>query len=450
MLAAVQDGVGLITFNQPEKRNAMSVEMWDGLTAILDAWERTPAVRVVVLTGAGDKAFVSGADISQFAKSRSNADAQKEYDKLTSAGRAQARGVRQAGDRAHPGVLPGRRAGDRDAGRPADRRREQQFGIPAAKLGIAYGFDMVRRLISLVGQAHARTLLFTGERIDAAEAERIGLVNQVVPDGGAGRDGGQAGAQDRGQRAAVDQGHEVHLAQALRDPAERDMAAVLAAVAACFDSADYTEGRTAFMEKRKPVFQGAGGGRVGYFSTNAFSMTYLPGGLALPSGSRAFQQRDHVGQEGRAAAEHDAVVARGERSQAKVVGEFAGSEQVGDAALVAERLTGDGRVVAELGARPARRCIRCPAGCDELFAVASSATWRQPWTRTMCSNRSYTSGSRTMLAKGARPVPVPRRYRLRPGVRLSCTRVPTGLRPTRSVSPGLRCCRREVSGPWGP
>jgi enoyl-CoA hydratase len=92
MLASVRDGVGLITFNQPEKRNAMSVEMWDGLTSILDEWDPDPDVRVVVLTGAGDKAFVSGADISQFEKSRSNADAQREYEKLTSAGRARLTG----------------------------------------------------------------------------------------------------------------------------------------------------------------------------------------------------------------------------------------------------------------------------------------------------------------------------------------------------------------------
>ena len=88
MLASVADGVGTITFNQPGKRNAMSVEMWDGLTEILDRWLDDPAVRVVVLTGAGDKAFVSGADISQFERRRGNADAQREYDRLTAAGRA--------------------------------------------------------------------------------------------------------------------------------------------------------------------------------------------------------------------------------------------------------------------------------------------------------------------------------------------------------------------------
>ncbi|HST76449.1 MAG TPA: enoyl-CoA hydratase-related protein, partial [Acetobacteraceae bacterium] len=87
MLAAKEDGVGLITFNQPEKRNAISVEMWQGLGDILDEFAEDHSVRVVVLTGAGNTAFVSGADISQFEKQRSNADAQKEYARLTSAGR---------------------------------------------------------------------------------------------------------------------------------------------------------------------------------------------------------------------------------------------------------------------------------------------------------------------------------------------------------------------------
>jgi len=256
MLAAVRDGVGLITFNQPEKRNAMSVEMWDGLAAILDAWEHAPAVQVVVLAGAGDKAFVSGADISQFEKSRSNADAQKEYDRLTSAGRAKLAAFRKPVIARIQGFCLG---GGLGIALQADIRVAAEgstFGIPAAKLGIAYGFDMVRRLVSLVGPAHAATLLFTGERIGAAEAARVGLVNQVVP----------AAALDEMVTAIACgiaanaplsiAGMKLILRQAARDPAERDMDAVAQAVAACFDSADYTEGRTAFMEKRKPVFRG--------------------------------------------------------------------------------------------------------------------------------------------------------------------------------------------------
>ena len=256
MLAEAQDGVGRITFNQPAKRNAMSVEMWDGLTAILGAWAPDPAIRVVVLTGAGDKAFVSGADISQFEKSRSNADAQKEYDKLTSAGRRTLAAFGKPVIARIQGFCLG---GGLGIAMQADLRIASDgsaFGIPAAKLGIAYGFDMVSRLISLVGHAHARMLLFTGDRIDAAEAARIGLVNQVVPAAGLDAAVDQLARTIAGNAPLSLTGMKYILAQTQADPAERDMDGVLAAVGTCFDSADYTEGRTAFMEKRKPVFTG--------------------------------------------------------------------------------------------------------------------------------------------------------------------------------------------------
>ena len=256
MLAAVHDGVGTITFNQPEKRNAMSVEMWDGLTDILSAWEEDDAVRVVILTGAGDKAFVSGADISQFEKSRSNADAQKEYDKVTSAGRAKLAGYGKPVIARIQGFCLG---GGLGIAMGADLRiagESSKFGIPAAKLGIAYGWDMVRRLISLVGHAHARMMLFTGERMDAREAERIGLVNRVVPDAELDAVVGEIARGMAGNAPLSIKGMKFILSQALKDPADRDMGGVLQAVSTCFDSADYTEGRTAFMEKRKPRFQG--------------------------------------------------------------------------------------------------------------------------------------------------------------------------------------------------
>ena len=181
ILASITDGVGRVVFNQPEKRNAMSVNMWEGMGQALDIFGADASVRCVVLQGAGDKAFVSGADISQFDKVRSNADAQQEYDKITSAGRlklmnyekpviAQIRGFCMGGGLGIAMSTDIRIASD-----------DSQFGIPAAKLSIAYGFDMVRALVDLVGPAHAHMILMSGERFDAAEAERIGLVNKVVP-----------------------------------------------------------------------------------------------------------------------------------------------------------------------------------------------------------------------------------------------------------------------------
>jgi enoyl-CoA hydratase/carnithine racemase len=257
MLAEVDDGVGLITFNQPEKRNAMSVHMWEGMAQILDAFAADDGVRVVVLTGAGAKAFVSGADISQFDKERSNADAQVEYDRLTSAGREKLATFPKPVIARIRGFCLG---GGLGIAMQADIRIaaiDSEFGIPAAKLGIAYGYDMVRKLVSLVGPAHARTLLYTGTRIGALEAKRIGLVNDVVSDEElsdtvvdiARTIADNAPLSIRAAKLAVN--------EAAKMDRERDLDAVNAAVAACFDSADYKEGRKAFMEKRTPKFRGA-------------------------------------------------------------------------------------------------------------------------------------------------------------------------------------------------
>ncbi|HUC19481.1 MAG TPA: enoyl-CoA hydratase [Acetobacteraceae bacterium] len=256
MLAEVSEGVGVVTFNQPEKRNAMSVEMWQGLEVILERFAADSSVRAVVLTGAGDKAFVSGADISQFEKNRANADAQMEYDRLTSAGR------RKLGAFPKPVIVRIRGfclGGGLGIAMQADLRiasADSQFGIPAARLGIAYGFEMVRALVSLVGPAHARMILYTGGRIDAAEALRIGLVNRVVAPEMLEREVSALARQIAENAPLSLAASKLAVAASLQDPADRDLERLRRASQACFDSADYREGRTAFMEKRRPQFIG--------------------------------------------------------------------------------------------------------------------------------------------------------------------------------------------------
>jgi enoyl-CoA hydratase/carnithine racemase len=256
ILASSEAGVGRVVFNQPEKRNAMSVDMWTGMAEALERFAEDAAVRCVVLQGAGDKAFVSGADISQFEKNRANADAQREYEKLTSAGRAKLAAYRKPVIAQIRGFCMG---GGLGIAMSADIRiasEDSQFGIPAAKLGIAYGFDMVRALVDLVGPAHAHMILMTGERFEAREAERMGLVNKVVP---------VEALEEAVAKLAATMAANAPLSLAtnkqtvkavLADRAERDMAALQSAMAACFDSQDYREGRRAFMEKRKPAFTG--------------------------------------------------------------------------------------------------------------------------------------------------------------------------------------------------
>ncbi|WP_380066123.1 enoyl-CoA hydratase [Dankookia sp. GCM10030260] len=257
ILASVKDGVGRVVFNQPEKRNAMSVNMWEGMGAALDLFAEDSNVRCVVLAGAGDKAFVSGADISQFEKVRSNADAQQEYDRVTSAGRlklshyakpviAQIRGFCMGGGLGIAMSTDIRIASD-----------DSQFGIPAAKLSIAYGFDMVRALVDLVGPAHAHMILMTGERFGAKEAERIGLVNKVVPVDQLEAEVDRLTATLASNAPLSLTTNKQTVKAVLQDAADRDMGRIRAAMAACFDSADYKEGRRAFMEKRKPAFTGS-------------------------------------------------------------------------------------------------------------------------------------------------------------------------------------------------
>ena len=256
MLAAKDDGVGLVTFNQPEKRNAMSMEMWFGLGDILSEFQEDSSVRVVVFTGAGNKAFVSGADISQFAKNRNSADAQKEYDRATGVGREKFH--------AFPKPIIARIRGFCLGGGLAiamgtDLRiasADSQFGIPAALLSIAYGPDGIRRLIDLVGPAHARMILYTARRIGAAEAERIGLINQMTSEEDLNETvlGLARTIADNAPLSVA--ASKLTINEMLKDEHDRDMAAVRAIGELCFNSADYKEGRTAFMEKRKPVWSG--------------------------------------------------------------------------------------------------------------------------------------------------------------------------------------------------
>src|SRR6478609_3568241 len=256
ILQSVADGVGVITFNNPEKRNAMSLDMWEGLGHALIELRDDADVRVVILVGAGDKAFVSGADISQFEKSRHNAAASEEYSKRSAAERALLADYPKPTIACIRGFCLG---GGMQVAMLTDIRiaaEHSQFGIPAAKLGIAYGYDGLRHLVSLVGPSWARLLMYTGMRIDASEALRIGLVERVVPEDQLwGETMGIAETISQNAPLAI-KAAKLTIAQVLKDESARDMDAIKAVGTACMDSADFREGRQAFMEKRKPQFQG--------------------------------------------------------------------------------------------------------------------------------------------------------------------------------------------------
>ena len=256
MLAAVENGVGWMTFNNPARRNATSLAMWQAIEVILKQFETDNAVRVVVMKGAGGKAFVSGADISEFAERRNNAQAAAEYTRISESARASLANFRKPLIAMIDGYCLG---GGLAVAMCADMRFASpgsQFGIPAARLGIAYGFDGLRKLVSLVGPAKASEIMFTGERLDANEALRSRLINRIVPTDAL-EDCVRGIAQTIGRNAPLSvDASKVTINEILKDSQDRDMAKLEAITKACFDSADYKEGREAFMEKRQPNFVG--------------------------------------------------------------------------------------------------------------------------------------------------------------------------------------------------
>ncbi|MDP3173826.1 MAG: enoyl-CoA hydratase [Phenylobacterium sp.] len=256
LIARVEGAIGWLTFNNAERRNAISIDMWAGMSVALKAFEEDPRVRVVVLLGAGDKAFVSGADISQFEEQRASAEAEANFRQISGAAQAKLSGLAKPSVAMIRGFCIG---GGLAVALSCDLRiaaEGSQFGIPAARLGLGYGYEGLAKLVDIVGPAYAKEIMFTARRLQSDEALRMGLVNRIVPGDQleptvrelADMMGANAPLTVRAAKMAVD--------EAVKDPAHRDLAAVTAAVAACFASEDFIEGRRAFMEKRTPVFKG--------------------------------------------------------------------------------------------------------------------------------------------------------------------------------------------------
>jgi enoyl-CoA hydratase len=257
MLGVEKNGaVGWIVFNQPAKRNAINGDMWRGIPAAMQQFDADPEVRCVVFRGAGTEAFSAGADISEFEKIRAQQAAVADYDGLLDRVLHSIQGSRKPSVAMIYGFCMG---GGLEVALACDLRycaRSAQFGIPAAKLGLAYNVEGHKRLLETVGHARAREIMFLGRRYSADEAFDMGLVNKVVDD------------------AALDS----HVADVLKTLSENaplsiansktileeyakaegapDHAVMLAAIERCAHSADYQEGRRAFMEKRKPAFKG--------------------------------------------------------------------------------------------------------------------------------------------------------------------------------------------------
>jgi len=256
LIARKENHIGWIIFNNPARHNAVSLDMWQALPIVLDDYIKDPEIRVIILRGEGEKAFVAGADISQFREKRSSPQAVLEYnaaaDNATKALQecckptiAMIRGYCIGGGTAIAIGCDIRIASD-----------DARFAVPAAKLGLGYRFSGIKRLIDIAGPSFTAEIFFTARQFTAQEALQMNIVNRVVTAGEL-------------EKYTVDYAETIvnnapltiasikrSIIECLKNPQDRDLAMCHQMVEACFASEDYKEGQVAFMEKRKPIFRG--------------------------------------------------------------------------------------------------------------------------------------------------------------------------------------------------
>ena len=257
ILAGVHDRVGHLVINNPERHNAVSLAMYEAAAEQVTAMSTDPEARLLVIRGAGGKAFASGADISKFEKERSSEDDVAIYQAAT------ARFYNAVYTFPKPTIAMIRGyciGGGMGLAVACDIRLcedKSRFAVPAAKLGLGYGYDGVRRLSYLVGPSMVKEIFFTSRQFTAQEAYDMGLANRVLPPHML-----DAYVSDYAKRISENAPMTMASIKSItheiaKEESEQDLDRIAAEVKACFDSKDYIEGRRAFMEKRKPDFIGA-------------------------------------------------------------------------------------------------------------------------------------------------------------------------------------------------
>ena len=248
--------VGWIVFDNPKRRNAINGAMWRGIPEAMASYEKDPEVRCVVFRGTGTEAFAAGADISEFEKNRSAKSAVAEYDDLLDRVLHSIQDARKPSVAMVYGYCIG---GGLEIALACDLRycgESAQFGIPAAKLGLAYNVEGHKRLIETGGHARAREIMFLGRRYPAADAFAMGMVERVVPDAELEAYVGDV-ARTLCENAPLSMANsKTIIEEFVKAGGTPDPERMKRSIERCATSEDYSEGRKAFMEKRKPAFRG--------------------------------------------------------------------------------------------------------------------------------------------------------------------------------------------------
>lgn len=256
MIASKDGAIATLTFNNPARHNAVSLEMWRACADIMNDFSIDPAIRVIIITGAGEKAFTAGADISKFAEERAANNGADAYNEAVEAGFAAVYNCPKPTIAMIRGYCVG---GGMGLASCCDIRicaENARFAVPAAKLSVGYDYAGVKRLLDIVGPSFTKEIFYTAHQFNAEEARVMGFANRVVPN-----DQFETYVRNYATTIAANAPLTIGsikfiVGEIAKDKAERDMAKCETMVANCFTSRDYEEGRQAFMNKRKPAFTG--------------------------------------------------------------------------------------------------------------------------------------------------------------------------------------------------
>lgn len=252
-----EGGIARLVVDQPEKMNAMTYAMWSSLPDHVARAEADAAVRAIVVTGAGERAFCAGADISQFGDIRDGDDATRAYDEAYLGGCAALANASKPSIAVIRGVCFGGGVGLAMSCDIRLARADARFRVPAARLGLGYAYDGIAALVGRLGLGATADLLFSARIVDAPEAQRLGVVNVLFGQDSFEEEAAAYLAAIAGNAPLTLRAVKQALVALAQPEAGRDRSAADAAVAACFSSSDYKEGQRAFKEKRAPAFTGA-------------------------------------------------------------------------------------------------------------------------------------------------------------------------------------------------